>query len=424
MASENELSVPKTLAVINELGLRVSQADLASATGASLFDVQRRLNEIAARTGAVLEVSEAGQITYCFKPGFQNAYVLSGYAAVVQDSLFALGQAAFFLLRISFGVMLVLSILIVILFFVVIIVAALFNDNSGGGDLSLGDGWFDISPIGDAFNWNYTINHDRRIEKYGVPAKHTRLKEQVKKGNFLLECFSFLFGDGDPNYNLEERRWDYIAQTIKANNYLVVQEQLAPYLDPELNPEAGVLKVLQRFNGSPEVTESGNIVYVFESLRGAHLNKQPEKLEPFLEERKLEFSAYPASSLFFVFMLALINFAGSWWLFRHVATIHLLHDFVYLIDFLLAYGILFLLLPACRLLVNAVINGGIEMRNQWRLSQAEELHPPKLELKKKLEEAKWLAGTMVKAPQNKLTYTTSKDLLEQLTERFDKQEEP
>jgi hypothetical protein len=90
MASENELSVPKTLDVINELGLRVSQADLASATGASLFDAQRRLNEIAARTGAVLEVSEAGQITYCFKPGFQSAYVLSGYAAVVQDSLFAL----------------------------------------------------------------------------------------------------------------------------------------------------------------------------------------------------------------------------------------------------------------------------------------------------------------------------------------------
>lgn len=49
--------------------------------------------------------------------------------------------------------------------------------------------------------------------------------------NLLEAIFSFLFGDGDPNWNLEQRRIRAIASLIRHNNYVVVAEQVRPYLD-------------------------------------------------------------------------------------------------------------------------------------------------------------------------------------------------
>jgi len=43
-----------------------------------------------------------------------------------------------------------------------------------------------------------------------------------------LTIFSFLFGDGNPNANLEERRWQQIATVIRNNGGAVVAEQMLP----------------------------------------------------------------------------------------------------------------------------------------------------------------------------------------------------
>ena len=64
---------------------------------------------------------------------------------------------------------------------------------------------------------------------------------------------------------------------IRNNDGAVVAEQLAPYLDPNDGwlereddahvDEAFVTPVLTRFNGRAEVTDEGDIVYVFDDLR-------------------------------------------------------------------------------------------------------------------------------------------------------------
>lgn len=48
--------------------------------------------------------------------------------------------------------------------------------------------------------------------------------------SFIESVYSFVFGDGDPNFNLEERRYRQIAQLIRENGGAVTAEQLAPYL--------------------------------------------------------------------------------------------------------------------------------------------------------------------------------------------------
>jgi len=56
--------------------------------------------------------------------------------------------------------------------------------------------------------------------------------------SFLESVFSVLFGDGDPNANLEERRSKTVAQLIRAKGGAVTAEELAPYMDPGDAPPA------------------------------------------------------------------------------------------------------------------------------------------------------------------------------------------
>ena len=56
----------KTLKAIEKGGYRVTVGDASSLSGASVFDTQRALNALAADTGASLEVSSAGDLTYVF----------------------------------------------------------------------------------------------------------------------------------------------------------------------------------------------------------------------------------------------------------------------------------------------------------------------------------------------------------------------
>ena len=82
--------------------------------------------------------------------------------------------------------------------------------------------------------------------------------------NFLESVFSFLFGDGNPNYNLEEKRWQDIGAVIRNNQGAITAEQIAPYLDnvTSLNQETEdyILPVLARFNGYPQVSPEGNLI--------------------------------------------------------------------------------------------------------------------------------------------------------------------
>ena len=92
---------------------------------------------------------------------------------------------------------------------------------------------------------------------------------------FLESTFSYIFGDGNPNQGLEERRLSLAAQMIRQNNGAVTAEQLAPYCDaPEPSDstssyveESFVLPVVTQLNGEPRFTADGDIVYVFPELQ-------------------------------------------------------------------------------------------------------------------------------------------------------------
>lgn len=128
--------------------------------------------------------------------------------------------------------------------------------------------------------------------------------------------FSFLFGDGNPNANLEERRWQEIAAVIRNHRGAVVAEQIAPYLDNlgekyQQEYEDYMLPVLTRFNGQPEVSSEGQIVYYFPELQVRASKNYRQSIPVYLEESLWRFSAASSGQIMLSAGLGILNFVGA-----------------------------------------------------------------------------------------------------------------
>ncbi len=421
----------KVLEAINALGRRVTAADVATKTGLPLTITTSQLNKIASETGGDLQVATTGDIAYCFKPGFQSAYLATGLKLVLCQIGSTLFKVGFYLLRISFGVMLVVSLItIVVLFFIVMTTLQRGSSDDDDRGPSFHFGFFDYLILRDIFWWG-TWSTMPDPYRYNEPAYRNK-----PKSNFFLNCFSFLFGDGDPNAHLEDRRWRSIAEVIRQHNGVVTAEQLAPYTGINPRNENGMLPTLVRFDGRPEVTDSGNIVYVFPSLQvstqgqidSSHKRNAPatfrfvgtaEETRPFLYEFPWKFSNTSADSLVPVGILAAVNFFGAWWLYFQLnnpmtAGLQSLAPLIYA---LVVYGTLFVALPIVRWLAQQFINARIQARNEKASQFAEILMSPPPELQTKLKEAESFKQKEQLIEPDSVVYTTEKDALEQEFDR-------
>lgn len=455
---------------VQALNHSVTAAQVAASTGMPLARTVQLLNTVAADTDGDLLVSERGEIQYKFAKNFQDKYFTDKVKKVFFTTAIVLFEAGFFALRVSFGVMLVLSLLVIVLLFIALIAAALGDaagggdsGGGGGGDFGLPDvGGFDVSTIANGFAWHYGPGHQESL--------YSREYADEKQANFFLEVFSFLFGDGHPNSNHDKLRWQYIAKLIVDKGGVVTEEEVKPYLD---DAKSGILPVLVRFNGRPEVTENGGIVYVFSELaqqspaildalalpskteaaqskirtrnearyyemvikpqEALLKTAQPEREKlslraiqrpAFVKENLWEFSQFPLSSNLWVTTLAAINLCGSYWLYKHIATSNLLHHYAALIDCLLAYAVIFVALPFCRLIFNWVANISIEKRNIERQKAYAAIERPHAELRRTMEEGAKLRhelGLEINKAPGKIVYTTERENLEQEFEQhFDR----
>lgn len=143
----------------------------------------------------------------------------------------------------------------------------------GGGGFGGMNMWWGPSP--------FDIFYYRPYGSYGYYGGGGDVKDPDEMG-FLESTFSYIFGDGNPNQGLEERRLSLAAQMIRQNNGAVTAEQLAPYCDVP-NPsdstssyveESFVLPVVTQLNGEPRVTDDGDIVYVFPALQVSALSSE------------------------------------------------------------------------------------------------------------------------------------------------------
>ncbi|HEY9714306.1 MAG TPA: hypothetical protein V6C72_12625, partial [Chroococcales cyanobacterium] len=371
----------KTIKSIRDLNNRVSVADVVAKSGLSLSEASAELNAIAAQTRATLQVDNLGEIQYCFPNGFAYIYFAHGIRRALLSAWDKVFRIAFFVFRISFGLMLLFSLWCIfgtILLFQSIFAAWLGSPNA------VARMW------GDFFGLLGRIGMSELItwRQYSAASGGSILEAKGnRRQGFLLDCYSFLFGEGDPNEGLDEERWQLIAQVIRLNEGVVIGEHLAPYTGKPADDEESMFKVLSKFNGYPVVSETGKLIYVFPAMRTRSSNASYALIPPMLEVKPWRFTVLSREQLQPVYLLAVVNFAGSlfFWYLCLFTSKPLWHPSLF---FTLAiYGSLFLLVPMVRFLVVASLNREIAMHNLNIRAYENEIGSPSPALLRSLEDA-------------------------------------
>ncbi len=428
---------------IDVLDYRVTTGDVSLQSGIDVKQAEHELLALASDAGGHLQVSETGEIVYLFPKNYRTVLRNSSLRLRLREWWQKVWKVLFYLIRISFGIILILSIVIISLAIIFLMLAM----NRGSDDNNSGSGQsnFFFFPsflmrgmMYDMFSINY---YQRRRSGYysgygDTPSRSSRSTRRKDENsmNFLEAVFSFLFGDGNPNADLEERRWQYIAGAVRNNGGAIAAEQVLPYLDLEadtdLEDEDYMLPVLTRFNGRPEVSSEGNIIYHFPELQVMAEERGKTSVPETLREKQWKFSEAGSAQLTWAGGLGAVNLALAVILGYMLtdpslqAAEPLLYlggqigivDIGYLI--LLAYAIAFITIPSVRAIWVSQKNKSIERSNEKRLRQANRLNAPSNIIQQKIEYAKQFASTTVVSPED-LTYTTETGLTEQEALRSD-----
>ena len=405
---------------VERLGLRVTLGDIASSTGLALEEAKQEVLKLAQKAGGHLQVSRQGEIAYVFPPDFRDILKRKEQ----QDRLAVLRRKLWggFLygLRISFGILLVVSIVLITLALMALQMAS--SREEDNRSRSRGGGVFFYFPdlwVGNPF-WS----------PYGGYSGRAQPRREKSEMNFLEAVYSFLFGDGDPNANLEEERYALIGQVIRANGGVIAAEQVLPYLDvepgsPALEYEDYMLPILLKFDGQPEVSEDGDIVYRFPELQVTATESPQQQLPGMLQEKPWVFSRATPEQLTLAAGLGVLNFFLAAILYgareevAAAAGSNAFLAFIYpLIGFLFLYGTLFLAVPAVRWLTLQFRNQGVERRNRIRRFWQERLKRPSEALLRKLDFARRFRRQEVVQEADTI-YSTDRDLIEQRDYRLD-----
>ncbi|MEA5567747.1 hypothetical protein [Anabaena sp. UHCC 0399] len=411
---------PTVMQAVEKLGYRVTVGDVATQAGLNLAEANQGLLALATDAGGHLQVAETGDVVYLFPRNFRDILRNKYFKLKLQEWWQKLWGVLFYLIRISFTIFLIASIALITITIIVIITALNSSSDNDNRSSNSSSSW-GFFYIPDLF-WYFNPNHQN------YPEQRRRGRQQDSQMNFFEAVFSFLFGDGNPNARLEERRWQEIAAVIRSNRGAIAAEQIAPYLDDlgagyQQEYEDYMLPVLLRFNGQPKVNSEGQIVYYFPELQVRASNKKQESVSTYLEELPWRFSAAGSGQIMLSAGLGVANLVGA------LVLGSLLRDGIVaaqlggLVAFvqgiywlLLAYGIGFLGVPLIRYFWIKWRNGKILTRNRDRISRARLLANPNPDLQQKIDYARQF-GTETVITNENLVYSTETDLLEQEVER-------
>ncbi len=410
---------PTILKAVEQLGYHVTVGDVATQAGLNVAEANQGLLALASEAGGHLQVTDTGDIVYLF-PKNTQAILRNKYLQLrLQEWWKKVWGVLFYLIRISFGIFLIVSIALITITIITIVTAANSDRDSGDGDRSShsggGIGFFYFPDLFWYLSPNYdTRQRERRREKSDL--------------NLFEAVFSFLFGDGNPNANLEERRWQEIATVIRNHRGAVVAEQIAPYLDRigegyAKEYEDYMLPVLTRFNGQPAVSPEGQIIYYFPELQVSAASKRRQSISEYLEELPWRFSAASSEQILLSAGLGVVNFVGALVLGNLLRNGTVATQVGGLVAFvqgiywlLLVYGTGFLGVPLVRYFWMKSRNKKIATRNRDRLGRARHIASADTSLQRKIAYTQQFAKEKVIGNQD-LVYSTETDLLEQEVSR-------
>jgi hypothetical protein len=335
----------------------------------------------------------------------------------------------FWIVRVAFGCSLfVVLFAILTVGFIMITTMNSNDDNSSSSDGGGFGGGFGGNQSGNSYNPGFGgwFIWSGDWLSFGGPKPH----DDGKQLSFLETIFSFVFGDGNPNRNLENRRWETIAQRIAQSGGAVVAEQLTPYLDVPLNKfdsdeDQHVLPVLVRFNGSPQVTDDGQLIYTFPELQKTVQtmaeNDYNNTIPDYLEEKSWKLSLGNPTLVTYAAMIGgLILILSLWFTGILPRSVPAPEGILRSVSMgALAYSSFYLGLPTLRWFIQGQKNSKIAARNSDRSKRARQLNTPDEVLENKLIQSKTFQQRL-RIDQQPIAYDSGRDILDQDLEQKDK----
>ncbi|MDH6058447.1 hypothetical protein [Umezakia ovalisporum] len=419
---------PTIIQAVEKLGYRVTAGDVSSQVGLNIAAANQGLLALAADAGGHLQVADTGDIVYQFPQNFRDILRNKHFYMRWREWWKKVWGVVFYLIRISFGIFLIISIAVITLTIIIIVTASNTDrdDNDRGSSSRSGGPGVFFFPFPDLL-WYFSPNYYET--RYQERQYHRQQQtSQQRDLNFFEAVFSFLFGDGNPNSNLEERRWQEIAGAIRHQRGAVVAEQITPYLDHlgesyTQEYEDYMLPVLSRFNGEPQVSPQGQIVYYFPELQVQAVRTLPQPVPTHLEEYPWRFSAASSGQIMLAAGLGVLNFGAALILGGLIADGTAAAQLGGLVAFvegiywlLLAYGAGFLGIPLVRYFWIKWRNKKIAARNRHRLERSKLLANPDDTLQEKIHYSQQFASEKIISNED-LVYSTETDLLHQEVQR-------
>jgi hypothetical protein len=258
-------------------GQSVIASDIAASAGVSLQQASRDLTALASIAQGDIAVTSEGELVYKFNNNLRGVLAQKSIKYKALQTFQKVWPTAFWAIRVSFGVALVASVLAIFstIFFISTASSSSDNDdrrrdNRRGGGMNMNFGyWLGPSP--------FDVFYYRPYGYYGYYNNQQNSARDPDEMSFLESVFSYIFGDGNPNAQIDQERLQLVSQLIRENQGAVTAEQLAPfcdmptsladYEDATIVDESFVLPIVSALNGIPQVTEEGEIVYVFSDLQ-------------------------------------------------------------------------------------------------------------------------------------------------------------
>jgi len=418
-----------------------------------LNTAKRALVQVGGMTGADLKVSDDGDITYKFDSDFREKMNRNSFKAKLASYYNSNKSLIQHYGKVAFGLTLIASLVVVSTALVVISSSSSSDDDrrddrrrNPGGGMGMGNV---LGPSPFDF-WYY-----RPYRSYYVYGQPVRKKE--RGGGFLESVFSYVFGDGDPNRDMEELRIRGAAKLIRDAGGAVTAEQLAPFADigddvalgseQTYVDESFVVPIMSQLGGRPEVTEDGDIIYVFDELMETGLSREAQiklmgvkttteyeeamamregvEIPNEINEVPLTFSSASDGNKLLAGVFGVINLAGVLYLGQILGspamqTVQLgsyLGAVKLFMPFLFTYAIAFNAIPLFRAFRMKSANAKINQRNKTRRLWRSVLENGGEKVQRKLRAAKKFAVGMKSVSRKKEVFDSGKDLVESQEER-------
>ena len=297
-------------------------ADIAAATGLPLNNVRELVTRALDEYGGRLEVTESGEILYSFPGGFISRY--RGFGPGVRKFLDKLIHYTVETGTLFFKVWIMVMLLGYFLFFMLLAVASLFLSAAGsssssrsrrGGNLYFGMGFFNLIIR----LWFYS-----ELAKSLNPGQGYR-KSRSPSRPLYKAIFSFVFGDGDPNVYWEDELKKFFLAYLREHQGVISLPELMILggFKPD-EAEKAITALCVEFNGSPEATENGTVVYRFDEILMASENAKKQSDLPLLYKTQQSFSSNPEKmNQWFAIINGVNLFFGIYFLYNSAVTGHI-----------------------------------------------------------------------------------------------------